>query len=222
MVDTIRERYRRWQVDELLVRYPGLRIMPTAGTELVLSGELGFRGVGPNGEQIDDKFEMEICVPADFPPVIPTARECRGRIPLSFHKLEGNLLCLGAPTALRLTLTQSPTLVTFVEKLVLPYLFGFSYSEKYGTMPFGELAHGDQGILEYLAELFGSKTPQNAQEFIRLASLQKRHANKLPCPCGSGRRLGRCHHLVVNKLRTEHGRPWFNKEYKRLVRTLDP
>lgn len=221
MADTIHERYRRWQVNELLVRYPGLRIVPTVGTELILSGELSFRGVGPNGGQIDDTFEMEICVPVNFPPAIPTARECRGRIPLSFHKLEGNLLCLGAPTALRLTLTQSPTLVTFVEKLVIPYLFGFSYSEKYGTMPFGELSHGDQGVLEYLADLFGSKTSRNAEEFIRLASLQKRHANKAPCPCGSGCRLGRCHHLVVNKLRTQLGRSWFKTEYKKLMRILE-
>ena len=83
-------------------------------------------------------------------------------------------------------------------------------------MPFGELAHGVQGIREYLAELFGSKSSQNAHEFIYLASLQKRRANKLPCPCGSGRRLGRCHHLRVNSLRAQFGRLWFRDEYKRV------
>jgi hypothetical protein len=39
--------------------------------------------------------------------------------------------------------------------------------------------------------------------------MKKRQANKLPCPCNSGRRVGQCHHLEINRLRNKLGRSWF-------------
>lgn len=132
----------------------------------------------------------------------------------------GNYLCLGAPTAIRMKLSLSPSLLTFLEELVIPYLAGYSYFAKQGTPLFGELAHGSDGIREYLAELFHSKSTKTPEEFLRLASLRKRCVNKEPCPCGSGRRLGRCHNRVVNALRTRLSRSWFRDEYLRVLKQL--
>ena len=36
---------------------------------------------------------------------------------------------------------------------------------------------------------------------LQLVTVKKRVANKRPSPCGSGLRLGRCHHRYVNHLR---------------------
>jgi hypothetical protein len=49
---------------------------------------------------------------------------------------------------------------------------------------------------------------------VRLAGKKKRIANKLPCPCGSGRRLGRCHNLKVNGLRHQLGPKWCRTQYQ--------
>ena len=87
-------------------------------------------------------------------------------------------------------LAKSPSLPAFVEKLLIPYLFGFSYYERHGTMPFNELAHGSRGIRQHIAGLFGARMTDAVVEFLHLAGMKKRRANKVSCPCGSGRRLG--------------------------------
>jgi hypothetical protein len=167
---------------------------------------------GPDGTTIDDTFVVEIDVPSRFPTVPAKASETGGRIPQDFHKLKGDRLCLGSPTAIRMNLEADPTLVGFVERLVLPYLFGFAYFQRFGRMPFGELAHGPDGIRQHFAELFGVDSPIVAEGMVRLASLPKRAANKRSCPCGSGHRLGRCHHMLVNRYRDRLGRKWFRLE----------
>jgi hypothetical protein len=220
MSEPIRERYGRWGLPELLERYPDLRIVPCGDDDLVLRGDLTFRVNGPDGVQLADTYEVELRVPSDFPLFEPTAKECGGRIPKDFHKLLGDFLCLGAAIDIRMKLTLSPTLLTFVEGLVIPYLFGYSYFEKHGSMPFGELPHGRDGIRQCVAELFRSPTVAGAEEFVRLASMKKREANKRSCPCRSGRRLGRCHNRIVNRYRKQLGRRWFREEYSRLLYLL--
>jgi len=221
MAESIRERYGRWRLEDLLLRHPGLRIVPSSGDDLILSGAIGFRLQGPDHEAIEDTYAVEIRVPPGFPKEVPTARELEGRIPKDYHKLEGDLLCLGAPTELRLRLATSPTLPAFVEESVIPYLFGHSYFVKHGVMPFGELAHGSGGILQYLAELFGASPVSGVEGFVFLASLKKRHANKYSCPCGSGRRLGRCHNRKLNQLRDRFGRRLFRDEHMRVTNHLE-
>src|SRR5438309_4202640 len=101
MAETVANRFARWRLQDTLLRYPGLRIAPSAGEELKLAGELRFHVTGPDGVTIEDSYDVELRVPADFPPRTPTARETGGRIDPAYHKVEGGLLCLGAPTELR-------------------------------------------------------------------------------------------------------------------------
>lgn len=218
MSETLQERYSRWQLNELLRRYPELRIVPDDHA-LVLRGRLPFRVVGPNDVYLEDAYRVELSFLPDFPNDIPAARETDGRIPKDYHKLVGNLLCVAVPTEIRIKLKFSPTLRVYVEDFLIPYLYGYSYYEKFGDVPYGQLDH-EQGIRQYLAELFRSPRIERAQEFVRCAAMKKRRANKLPCPCGSGRRMGRCHNGIVNSLRNRLGRKWFQAEYVRVMWSL--
>lgn len=220
MAESVRERFSRWRLEELLRRYPGLRIIPIKDDELILSGKVAFRLQGPDHGPIEDAYTIEIRVPPDFPERVPTAEEVSGRIPEEFHKLDANRLCLASPTELRLKLALSPTLLTFVEKFVIPYLFSFSYFTQHGMMPFGELEHGSKGIYQYLGDLFDAPAHPGIEQFVLLAAMKKRLANKQPCPCRSGRRLGRCHHRRINRLRDRLGRGWFQQEYTRIASHL--
>lgn len=212
MAETVAERFARWRLHELLVRHAGLRVAPSRGAAVKLVGELPFRVTGPDGMTLEDCYEVELQIPPDFPRGAPTARETGGRIAPTFHKLEGGFLCLGAPTELRIQLVTSPTLLTFVERIVIPYLFGHTYFQTHNVMPFDELAHGNKGLLQHFATLFGAPSLDAAREFVRAASTRRRVANKLACPCGSHRRLGRCHNRRVNRLRDLLGRSWFRDE----------
>jgi hypothetical protein len=214
------ERYERLGLAKLLYEQPGLRVAPTASEELVLRGDVSFEATGPDGTVIVDHYSVELIVPADLSRTLPTARETGGRIPDDFHKLSGGHLCLGAPTELRLRLTLEPTLDEFVNRIVIPYLYGHSYFERHGRMPFGELPHGKVGIRYYLCGLFRAPGSARPEEFVRLASMKRRQANKRPCPCASGKRLGKCHNRAVNRFRDKYGRRWCGREYHYVLRSL--
>ena len=145
------------------------------------------------------------------------AWETGGRIPPDYHKLTNGALCLGSRVGLRLQMGGSPSLLRFVERCVIPYLYGYSYSVKHGAPPFGELAHGELGSLQDLAGLLGVEDLALAVRYCMLAATKRRRANKQPCPCGSGRRLGRCHNRRVNALRKRVGRAVLASEMRTIA-----
>lgn len=215
MAEAARERLRRFGVEALLAAHPGLRAQPLVNGELRISGEIEFDAEAPGYNRIADSFEVELSVPPGFPDELPSVRDLTGRVPKSFHTHPSDgSLCLGSPTRQRMALVGNPTLLAFVTRCVIPYLYGFSHLERYGSLPFGELDHGNTGLRADFANLFGV-TPAAAVEMVRLASLKRRRANKARCPCGSGKRLGRCHHRRVNRIRDELGRSWFRAEHRR-------
>jgi len=214
MPPSIVERYRRWGVDELLAKYPDLRLVPCLDADLKVGGELRFNVRGPDDVVIEDSYHIELRIPPSFPATVPAVSETGGRIPKTYHKLDDGSLCLAAPTELRLRMGTTTTVTAFIEAFVIPYLFGYSYREKHGVSPYGELEHGRDGLRQHFASLFGVADRAAAQGFVRLASMKKRPANKAPCPCGSGRRLGQCHHTIVNELRSKLGRSWFASQYE--------
>jgi hypothetical protein len=55
-------------------------------------------------------------------------------------------------------------------------------------------------------DIFGLPEGLAVGEVLHLAAMRRRHANKRPCPCGSGNRLGRCHHELTNRARAMLGR----------------
>ena len=217
--ESVRERFARWRLQDLLLKYPGLRLVPATRGWVKLAGALAFAAEVPGKERIDDEYLVEVSVPESFPERVPSVQETGERIPSSFHKLHDGALCLGSPTRLRLILLESPSLLHFVERCVVPYFYGYSYFEKHGALPFGELKHGAAGIRQDFASIFGIDQDDIVDGFVRLTSMGKRHANKQPCPCGSRRRLGRCHHRQVNCLRVRLGRRWFRIWHAMLSRT---
>jgi hypothetical protein len=197
----------------LLRTYPGMRLLPVDTERFRFAGTLSFRASYGGFKEIHDSFEIEISVPHAYPDQLPEVVEIGGRVPGTFHTNPDGSLCLGSPTRQRLLLIDNPSLLQFVNRCVVPYFYNFSYLHEYGTMPLGELAHGWGGIRQDYADLFDVKTEAAARQMVRLASLKKRLANKHACPCGSGRRLGRCHNRKINLYRTKLGRNWFRTEY---------
>ncbi len=219
MPESLRQQFGRWRLEELLLKYPGLRLTPATPGYVKLAGTLAFDAESPGKERIDDEYQIELSVPKGFPDRVPSVRETGGRIPSSYHKLDDGALCLGSPTRLRLILSESPSILGFVERCIIPYLYGYSHFERHHTLPFGELKHGQAGIRQDLASLFGTDREDIVREFVRLTSMRKRHANKQPCPCGSHRRLGQCHHGRINMLRERLGRQWFRTSTPRSQRS---
>ena len=59
----------------MLLKYPGLRLVPGARGWVKVAGALAFVAEAPRKERIDDEYQIELSVPDGFPERIPSVRE---------------------------------------------------------------------------------------------------------------------------------------------------
>ncbi len=200
--------------------YHGMSIGPSRGTAMILKGTFAFSATHKSGGKITDSYQLEITVPAEFPKLLPTARETGGKIPRDgkHHVNDDKSLCLGSPLRLRLKISEKPTLSGFAENCLVPFLYAVSYKLQNDVeFPFGELSHGEAGIIEDYMEMFGLKSKSEVQYALELLGTRRRIANKQHCPCNCGQRLGKCRlHWALNRFRYLISRSWFKAHSKNL------
>jgi len=195
--------------------YPGMRLAPSRGPFTNLKGVFSFTAVSEGGQKITDHYQIEIEVPDAFPHALPTVIETGGRIPLDgiYHVNDDRTLCLGSPLRLLYFISIKPTLSGFAENCLVPYFYALSGKLKNGgKFLFGELAHGEKGIIDDYQDLLGLQTRTQVNAALKLLAMRRRVANKNNCPCGCGRRLGKCSfHRKLNVFRKLVPRSWFSK-----------
>lgn len=213
------DRLRQFGLSELFERYPDFSIIPSNVRELALAGTVDFRTNHPACGEFTEAFSIEIHVPFSFPGRIPRVFEVGGRIESAFHHIGEQELCLGAELRLLLLTRQHPTLLGFIDQCVLPYLIGYSVYKRTGRMPFSELEHGARGLLDDYRDLLGVEDDSICIALLAMLRLKKRIANRKLCPCGSGKRLGRCHNGTVNRVRFVGPRSELSRIVDNLIRT---
>lgn len=200
-------------LNQFLDDYPGMSTAPCSDAGVCLRGKFRFKANVSGGEEIEDIYKLEIIVLVKFPQALPTVKEMGGKIPRNgeFHVNPDGSLCLGSPLRLLKKIHKFPSLSGFADKCLVPYLYAVSHKLRNGgDFVFGELAHGDQGIVDDYSHMFGLKEHSQITQAIQLLGVKKRIANKKPCPCGCGRRLGACSfHKKLNEFRKMASVSWF-------------
>lgn len=200
---------------EFLDTYDDFSIAPSTNSDLVLKGKFAFKLTYKNENEIEGCYELEIRVPEDFPRSAPKVIEINNQIPRDgrYHINPNGTFCLGTPLRELLVLSQNPSLLEFVDRLLNPYLYAVTSKLRHGKdFVFGELEHGDKGELSDYETLFQVKSPSAVLICLHLLSIRKRVANKKPCPCGCGLRLGSCElHNRLNPFRKIATRADFRK-----------
>jgi hypothetical protein len=148
---------------------------------------------------IQDEYSVAITIPRGYPNILPTAKETGGRIPMDFHTNLDMTLCLGSPIEMKKKFREREFLIGFVEDLLIPFLYGFSYREKYGEMPYGELPHGIDGVLKSYQTLFHVNDELAVIAFLKILADQN-YRGHMVCPCGSGLKLRNCHGGIIKEL----------------------
>lgn len=172
-----------------------MSLKPSAGGTVVLEGDFSFSAVYEGQPQVEDSYYLRIVVPKKFPNALPEVSEIGNRIPklLDFHVSGDGTLCLGSTLSLMMRLQEQPSLEGFVARCVVPYLYSMSLKLDHGIdFVFGELEHGTKGLVDDYRTLFGLQKEEQLFSALRCLLLKKRIANKRPCPCGCGKRLGKC------------------------------
>jgi hypothetical protein len=208
---------------EFIRDYPRMAIRPRTGKPPLLKGRFEFHARHPEIGEIEDAFDLEIELPENFPRELPTVIETGQRIPRTpaYHvNSSDGSLCLGSPLRLLLIISKKPTVTGFAELCLVPYLVAVSHKLQTGApLLFGELDHGVPGALSDYQGLFNLDTPAQALDTVHALGKKKRVANKLPCPCGCQRRLGKCNFRDrLNSFRALATRSWYRYEFQQLTR----
>lgn len=161
-----------------------------------IKGEDSFDVVGDiyvnahwGGFVVDEWFSIKITA-ENFPALPPLCIETSGKV-INYHINPKKDLCLGSPRVLHEAIMALPDIIFYINKFVIPFFFSFRYHQQYGISPFGELAHGGDGLLPNYREIFKA----NDLTICTLLTYGTKflYRGHHPCPCGSGLRLRKCH-----------------------------
>ena len=193
-------------IDLLLSAHPGMALRPSQDGDIHLRGRFRFSASTTGSPVVEDAFQLHIKISRRDKDRLPLVYETGGRIPMdgNHHVNPDGSLCLGAPLRLHKILGRNYSLIDFVERCVIPFLYAISLAEAgYPRFQFGELAHGANGLVDDYLRLFGCSSKEVLVRHLRSLTLKKRHANKQLCPCCCGRKLVKCRtHKLLLEMRS--------------------
>jgi hypothetical protein len=176
---------------ETLSRYPCLLVVPT-------DSGLALQGTFPIllEEREIDAFRVRIELYRGATGVTAALREIGGRIPQTAERhifgLQG-YACVALPEDVYLRTGGKPlSLVSFLDGPVRSFLLAQLVMERGGHWPFGDRAHGVDGLADFYAELIGTRDLRTVARYLEVLTHARTYRQWL-CPCGSGAKLRRCH-----------------------------
>lgn len=188
------------QINEVSEQYKGLQPFYGDNDKLcMLSGLFEFNA-NFKDENIQDTYLIEISIPKDYPSQMPIVNEIGGRISDSFHKYSNSSLCLGIPLEIQLKFSEHKTLLCFIEKILIPYLYAFSYYEKRGTMPYGTANHDEDAEYLFYKKHFANLPDHAILDFLGILASKKLFKGHLECPCGSSKIFRKCHGPLITQM----------------------
>ena len=159
-------------IERFIKDYPGMSIAPSRDSAMVINGVFSFTARPNGGAEISDSYHLHIVFPATFPGEIPKVTETGQKIPRdgNYHvNGDDDTLCLGSPIHLLKLISEEPTFVGFAERCLMPYLYAISLKLRNNAkLPFGELTHGVQGIIDDYMELFGLKNTEQVLKNLEM------------------------------------------------------
>jgi len=158
----------------------------------------------PNSDR-EIEYGVALVFPADYPKNPPELYCNDIKLPIGNidrHIMRDGKACLGVKADIGLRWRANPTILNFLEDIVSPFLaWQIHYDVFKQPPPWGELSHGEKGILEFYANLLGRPTDTSIVGFMRLLSRKNQPKGHEPCPCDPKKILRNCHQEMINKTR---------------------
>ena len=184
--------------ERLAVAFPTLTL-DTSAEPATVTGTLWLdSGIG---------FSVDLWIPNDYPEGIPRLYCQREEIPWieDRHVVGAGVACLCVSSEYRLHWPRGSDLTDFLKCFVVPYFARQAYYQTHGQWPPGqERSHGAAGIVESftdtLSEL-GSLGVATIEQFLIMLASHGHPKASDPCPCGSRKKIRKCHRRLVWALR---------------------
>ena len=194
------KKHRDFFVNEqksLSASYPDLHFK-LGNVGIKLSGNLRLCATF-NDTVITDTYRVLILFPEDYPKSTPTCKEIDNRIPKEYHTNPDDALCLGTELEVYRKFIKNKTIIGFIENLLIPFLYRFSFIQKYNEEPFPDRVHGLKGIIDFYLQEFKCNDFDAVVNFLTILSKKKIRGHHR-CPCGSSDQLRNCHMKKVREL----------------------
>ena len=147
-------------------------------------------------EFIKNKYEIKI---VNLTGHVPSVYETGGKIVKEYHHLYSDgRLCLATDLEQELFL-KDHQMSEWFEEYVKKFFVSYDFYMKYQVFPFGELSHGNEGVYEFVAELFNVNDVATAKRFSEIICTHN-YRGHLECPCGSGKKIRKCHGEEILKI----------------------
>lgn len=211
---------RHWDslgLEDFLAAHPRIRILEINDERLVLAGEYHLKAQLSGSQLVERTYSLRLVCPSDYPVKLPTVIDEEKYFPRNqeYHTYGDGSFCLGSELKIKSRLKDDHSLSTFFSEIVDGFLYAVTHRIEYGNFPYGELAHGEQGLVDDYGDMFGVSGKLAVMRALQALGKRKREANKLACPCGCGLRLGHCdYRFILNGYRNIERRRWFRSHLK--------
>ena len=195
--------------ERLAINYPSLNFI-TEDNTIFIRGKLQIAKIAA--------FDIEIKLPDDYPVFLPDVKELGGKIPIADdrHVNENGTCCLTVPAKMYQNLGKSYSIIDFIDKFVVPFFANQVHYEIHGVWANGDYSHGRQGIFEFYAELLQIKNVKRVTDLMKIA-LQTFPKLSQKCPCGSEKRLKKCHNVQISNLKKSIPENILKHDFKKLT-----
>ena len=192
------------QIPELQTVHKGLNQVLNIEGETNLIGTLCFEASANGNEPLTRDFEIKMVVPESYPVDLPIVYEIGGKMNVNYeHVHKDGRLCLAVPIEERSKYLEQPSLLGFVNRLIVPYFYGYCCWENHGVHPFGEAEHGLKGIVRYYVDFLDLADESKVLGFI-IHLYKYGYRGHHPCPCASGKIVRKCHQKKLFELHQSH------------------
>ena len=192
------------QISEFLNEQKDILIVEENSNECILEGVYHFKGIYKEVCYEKD-YLLKIKIFLSFPIVLPQVYSLDNYFNDYPHLNPDKSFCLGVFLDNYLKLQHKPTILSFFNSLVDPYLYSFEYFKETGIMPFGERKHGAEGVLEFYREYFQENDILKYIKLLQFIVQNDRYRGHHLCPCGSNLITRKCHGEVLKKILEQKG-----------------
>lgn len=172
-------------------KYPGLENPNMLDNLWVIDGKLDVIDI--NG-YCWDTYQVKIILPNNYPLNMPILIETSNKIirDADWHINKQGVCCVGTLAKQYRELSDGITLISWLDRFVIPYFANHIRRLELGSYANGEFAHGVAGILEYYKELFQTQDVNSTLVRLRQVSGINSYSKNALCFCGSGKKYKRC------------------------------
>jgi hypothetical protein len=188
------------EIPLLLNGQPGLRILEKNS---IPSEILGNYAVRDDRGVVQETYEIRVLIPSSYPYGFPVMVETSEKIEriIDRHISEEGIACLEMDRKIAILSKYGITLQQFFQNYVHKFLCWQILYDEGEKDQLTEWSHHEGGVVEFYLEYMNMGSKELAKDCLQLIIDHRLPGRNALCPCGSERKMKRCHEKIFDDLK---------------------